>query len=192
MHRLTLSGLRFYALKVATTTLPLGKWGSIFPQIYLHKYHNYCGSRCIKALVIKSEKRTPMERTFVMVKPDGVERRLVGEVISRIERKGYGLESIRVTRPRKEILEMHYSEHVKKAFFGELINYMMSGNIVAMVWSGKDAVNAIRRIIGETDPLKSNPGTIRGDFCIEVGMNLIHGSDSVESAKREIEIWFGN
>lgn len=132
-----------------------------------------------------------METTFVMVKPDGVKRRLVGEIIARFERCGYNLLGLRVMTPTEDILKKHYAEHVQKPFFQGLVSHLSSGRVVAMVWAGKDVVNGCRKIIGETDPAKSSPGTIRGDFCIEVGRNVVHGSDSVEAARRETEIWFG-
>lgn len=132
-----------------------------------------------------------MESTFIMVKPDGVKRRLVGEVISRFERCGYNLLRMRVLVPTEELLKKHYAEHVGKPFFKDLVGHILSGRVVAMVWSGKGAVKGCRKIIGETDPGKSSPGTIRGDFCIEIGRNIVHGSDSPEVAKQEIKIWFG-
>lgn len=132
-----------------------------------------------------------MESTFVMVKPDGVKRRLTGEIIRRIERKGYNLLAIKTLTPTREIIESHYAEHTSKPFFAGLADNLASGNVVAMVWSGKNAVKACRQLIGETDPAKSSPGTIRGDFGIDLGRNVVHGSDSVESALREIGIWFG-
>ncbi|KAF0383907.1 nucleoside diphosphate kinase [Gigaspora margarita] len=132
------------------------------------------------------------ERTYIMVKPDGVERGLVGEIIKRFESKGYKLVALQLLPTSRELLNEHYCDLKDKSFFGKLINYMLSGPVVGMVWEGKDIVKTGRRLLGETDPLKSAPGTIRGDYCIDVGKNLCHGSDSVESAQREISLWFPN
>ncbi|CAI2181074.1 4518_t:CDS:2 [Funneliformis geosporum] len=131
-----------------------------------------------------------MERTYIMVKPDGVERGLVGEIIKRFEQKGYQLVALKLVSPTKQLLEEHYKDLKDKPFFPSLMTYMLSGPVVGMVWRGKDAVKTGRRILGETNPLASNPGTIRGDFCIDMGRNLCHGSDAVESAEREIALWF--
>lgn len=131
-----------------------------------------------------------MERTYIMVKPDGVQRGLVGEITARFEKRGYQLLAMKMTQPTKQILEEHYKDLKGKPFFAGLIEYMSSGPVVAMVWSGKAAVKTGRMMLGTTNPLDSQPGTIRGDFCIEVGRNIVHGSDSVESAEREIKLWF--
>ncbi|KAJ3091593.1 nucleoside diphosphate kinase [Quaeritorhiza haematococci] len=131
-----------------------------------------------------------MERTYIMVKPDGVERGLVGEIIKRFENKGYKLLALRLIKPTQQLLEEHYQDLKSKPFFPKLIAYMSSGPVVGMVWAGKDAVKTGRKMLGETNPVASAPGTIRGDFCIDVGKNLCHGSDSVESAEREITLWF--
>mmetsp|Transcript_48001 Transcript_48001/g.55514 ORF Transcript_48001/g.55514 Transcript_48001/m.55514 type:complete len:156 (+) Transcript_48001:47-514(+) len=130
------------------------------------------------------------ERTYLMIKPDGVQRSLIGRIISRFEDKGYKLVGLKFTKANRELLEEHYSDLKKKPFFPGLIAYMLSGPVVAMVWEGTSAVATGRKMLGETNPLGSAPGTIRGDFCIDVGRNLIHGSDSVETAKREISLWF--
>ncbi|RIB28205.1 nucleoside diphosphate kinase [Gigaspora rosea] len=131
-----------------------------------------------------------MYSTYIMVKPDGVERGLVGEIIKRFENKGYKLVALQLLPTSRAILNEHYCDLKDKPFFPKLINYMLSGPVVGMVWEGKDVVKTGRRLLGETDPLKSAPGTIRGDYCIDVGKNLCHGSDSVESAQREINLWF--
>lgn len=130
------------------------------------------------------------ERTFIMVKPDGVQRGLVPEILTRFQNKGYKLVAMKMCRPTKEHLEKHYEDLSSKGFFKSLITYMTSGPVVATVWEGKDAVLTGRKLLGQTNPLKSAPGTIRGDFCIDMGRNLIHGSDAVESAEREIGMWF--
>ncbi|RKO86179.1 nucleoside diphosphate kinase [Blyttiomyces helicus] len=130
------------------------------------------------------------ERTYIMVKPDGVERGLVGEVIKRFENRGYKLVALQQLRPSRELLEQHYGDLKTKGFFPALIAYMLSGPVVGMVWEGKGVVVTGRKMLGETNPLASAPGTIRGDYCIDVGKNICHGSDSVESAKKEIALWF--
>eukprot|EP00842_Homolaphlyctis_polyrhiza_P006225 jgi/Hompol1/6603/HPOL_000600-RA len=130
------------------------------------------------------------DRTYIMVKPDGVERGLVGEIIKRFEQKGYKLAALELLHPTKELLEEHYGDLKSKPFFPKLVAYMLSGPVVGMVWVGKDAVKTGRRLLGETNPLNSLPGTIRGDFCVDVGKNLCHGSDSNESAEKEIALWF--
>ena len=125
-----------------------------------------------------------------MIKPDGVQRGLVGEIIKRFEQKGYKLVAMKLTAPGKAHLEQHYADLAGKGFFAGLIEYMTSGPVVAMVWEGKGAVLEGRKMLGATKPSDSAMGTIRGDFCIEVGRNICHGSDSVESAEKEIALWF--
>eukprot|EP01083_Nonionella_stella_P037502 102248_1 len=131
-----------------------------------------------------------MEQTYIMIKPDGVQRNLVGEIIKRFEAKGYKLVAMKLTAPGREHLEAHYADLKEKKFFPGLIDYMTSGPVVAMVWEGANAVLEGRKMLGATMPSESAMGTIRGDFCIEVGRNICHGSDSVESAKHEIGMWF--
>lgn len=130
------------------------------------------------------------ENTFIMVKPDGVRRRLVGEIITRFERKGLNLESIRFLTIDEELARRHYAEHLEKPFFPDLLSFIISGPVVAMEWSGESAVSVARTVMGATNPREATPGTIRGDFGIEVTENLVHGSDSAESAKRELAIFF--
>jgi len=130
------------------------------------------------------------ERTYVMVKPDGVHRGLTGEIIKRFEQRGYKLIALKMLSPSKEHIEKHYSDLSTKKFFPGLVSYMLTGPVVATVWQGTNAVKVGRRIVGETDPVDSLPGTIRGDFCIEKGRNIIHASDSVDSAEKEIALWF--
>ena len=131
-----------------------------------------------------------MERTFVMVKPDGVQRHLVGEVIRRFEAKGFTLVGLKLMKVSRELAEKHYDVHKDKPFFGNLVNFIGSAPVVAMVWQGEGVVAAARTLIGATNPLVSAPGTIRGDFGVSIGRNLIHGSDAVETATREINLWF--
>ncbi|KAG9676950.1 nucleoside diphosphate kinase, partial [Aureobasidium melanogenum] len=129
------------------------------------------------------------EQTFIAIKPDGVQRGLIGPIISRFENKGFKL-LIQLTTPGQEHLEKHYSDLSDKPFFRGLISYMSSGPICAMVWEGRDAVKTGRTLLGATNPLASAPGTIRGDFAIDVGRNVCHGSDTVENAQKEIALWF--
>lgn len=131
-----------------------------------------------------------MERTYVMIKPDGVQRNLVGEIIGRIEAKGYKIVAMKFLRLTKAMAEEHYREHVGKPFYPGLIEYITSGPVVAMVLEGKNVVKGMRTLMGATNPLEAAPGTIRGDFGLDVGRNVIHGADSVESAAREIAIYF--
>ncbi|HEX3031485.1 MAG TPA: nucleoside-diphosphate kinase [Bacillota bacterium] len=131
-----------------------------------------------------------MEKTYVMVKPDGVQRNLTGKIVSRYENKGYKLAGMKLLRLTREMAEEHYSEHVGKGFFEGLVQYITSGPVVAMVLEGKDVVAGVRAMNGATNPANAAPGTIRGDFAIEVGRNVVHASDSVESAQREISIYF--
>jgi nucleoside-diphosphate kinase len=131
-----------------------------------------------------------MERTFVAIKPDAVQRGLIGEIINRLERKGFKLVGMKLMHVSREMAETHYAEHKSKPFFGGLVDFMTSGPIVAMAWEGQNAVASIRTVMGATNPKDSAPGTIRGDFAVDLGRNVIHGSDSVESAERELGIFF--
>ena len=131
-----------------------------------------------------------MERTLILVKPDAFARNLTGEIIARFERKGLRLVSLKQMTMTSELAESHYAEHAEKPFFGELVSFITSGPQVAMVLEGDRAVEAARQVIGATDPLKAAPGSIRGDFAIEVGQNMVHGSDSPESSAREVALFF--
>lgn len=131
------------------------------------------------------------ENTFVMIKPDGVRRRLVGEIVSRFERKGLTLERVRSLTIDEDLARRHYAEHVDKGFFPELLAFITSGPTVAMEWSGEGAVSVARTIMGATNPADAAPGTIRADYGLMVTENLVHGSDSVPSAERELGIFFG-
>jgi len=132
-----------------------------------------------------------IENTFIMIKPDGVERGLVGEVISRFESKGLQLERVRQLTIDESLARTHYAEHVERPFFPELLEFITSGPVVAMEWSGESAVSVCRGLMGATDPKEAAPGTIRGDLGLVVTQNIVHGSDSVESAERELGIFFG-
>ncbi|MGJ7044922.1 nucleoside-diphosphate kinase [Thermoanaerobacterium thermosulfurigenes] len=131
-----------------------------------------------------------MEKTFAMVKPDGVKRGLIGEILKRYESKGLNLVAAKVIWPSLELLQKHYEEHKDKPFYNDLIRYMMSGPVFAMVLEGDNAVRIVRLLNGPTKIEDAQPGTIRGDFCTNTTFNIVHGSDSLESAKREILLWF--
>jgi nucleoside-diphosphate kinase len=132
------------------------------------------------------------ERSFIMIKPDGVQRGLVGKIQKRFEERGYKLVGLKMCSPSREHLEEHYQDLKEKKFFPGLITYMLSGPVVAMVWQGTAVVSTGRKMLGATNPLDSAPGSIRGDYCIDTGRNICHGSDSVDSANREISLWFKN
>jgi nucleoside-diphosphate kinase len=130
------------------------------------------------------------ERTLVLVKPDGVSRGLVGEVISRIERKGLTLAALELRNVERSVAEQHYAEHATKPFFESLLEFITSGPLVAAVVEGDNAIAAFRQLAGATNPVQAENGSIRGDYALEVQYNIVHGSDSTESAKREIDLWF--
>nr|CAD1834476.1 unnamed protein product [Ananas comosus var. bracteatus] len=131
-----------------------------------------------------------MERTFIAIKPDGVQRGLIAEIISRFERKGYKLVAIKLVVPTKEFAQKHYHDLKERPFFDGLCDFLSSGPVLAMVWEGEGVIKYGRKLIGATDPQKSEPGTIRGDLAVVVGRNIIHGSDGPETAKDEIALWF--
>jgi nucleoside-diphosphate kinase len=132
-----------------------------------------------------------MERTLILVKPDAFARALTGEIVARFERKGLRIAAMRLMTVSRELAERHYAEHAERPFFGELVDFITSGPIVALVLEGADAVNAARQLIGATNPLEAAPGSIRGDFALEMGANMVHGSDSAASAAREVSLFFG-
>lgn len=131
-----------------------------------------------------------MERTFLAIKPDGVQRGLVGEIIGRFEAKGFKLVGMKMMTASRELAEQHYGVHKERPFFAGLVNFITSSPVVAMVWEGDGVVASARKIIGTTNPLNAEPGTIRGDFAVNVGRNIIHGSDAAETANEEINLWF--
>ena len=131
-----------------------------------------------------------MEQTLILVKPDAFARGLTGEIIARFERKGLKIVALKHMTTPRDLAETHYAEHEDKPFFGELVDFITSAPLVAMVLEGEQAVPAARQLIGATNPIEANTGSIRGDFAIAVGQNMVHGSDSPESAAREIGIWF--
>jgi nucleoside-diphosphate kinase len=131
-----------------------------------------------------------MERSLVLIKPDAIQRRLAGVIISRLERKGLKIVAMKMLHMDKNLAQRHYAIHKGKAFFDNLVNFITSTPIIAIVFQGKHAVEIIRQMMGETDPTKAHSGTIRGDYGIDIGHNLIHGSDSLENALKEIELFF--
>ncbi|EED43796.1 nucleoside diphosphate kinase [Enterocytozoon bieneusi H348] len=132
-----------------------------------------------------------MEQTFVMIKPEGVKRRLIGEIIKRFEQKGLYIVNIKVIKPSLELLKEHYSELQTKPFFQGLIEWMSSGEVIPMILEGKNAVKIVRKMVGATNPMEAEVGTIRSDFACETGKNIVHASDSILSAEKEIKLWFG-
>lgn len=131
-----------------------------------------------------------MERTFIAIKPDGVQRGIIGSIISRFETKGFTLVGMKMMTVSRELAEKHYGEHEGKPFFSGLVDFITSGPVVAMVWEGEGVIASARKLIGATKPSESAPGTIRGDFGVTIGRNIIHGSDAPETATKEIQLWF--
>lgn len=131
-----------------------------------------------------------MERTLILVKPDGIQRGLIGEIVARFERRGLKLVGMKFMQMSAALAGEHYAEHKERPFYGSLVEYITSGPVVAMVWEGNDAVAAARATMGATKPVDSAPGTIRGDFGMEIGRNLVHGSDSPENGKKEVALFF--
>jgi nucleoside-diphosphate kinase len=131
-----------------------------------------------------------VERTFIAIKPDGVQRGLVSEIIGRFERKGFTLVGMKLMMVSRELAEQHYGVHKERPFFAGLVDFIISAPVVAMVWEGDGVVASARKIIGATNPLTSEPGTIRGDLGVSIGRNLIHGSDAIETAQQEVALWF--
>ncbi len=133
-----------------------------------------------------------MEKSFIMIKPDGVQRGLVGDIIKKFETKGFTLVGLKQMAVSRELAEAHYAVHKERPFFKGLVDYIISAPVVAMVWEGEGVIASARKLIGATNPLDAEPGTIRGDYGITIGRNLIHGSDAPETAQSEIKLWFGD
>lgn len=131
-----------------------------------------------------------MERTFIMVKPDGVQRNIVGDVVTRFEKKGFQLVGAKLMNVSEDLAKEHYKEHKEKPFFGELVDFITSSPVFAMIWEGENAVTVARKMLGKTNPAEAEVGTIRGDYGLQVAKNVVHGSDSNESATREISLFF--
>lgn len=132
-----------------------------------------------------------IEKTYLMIKPDGVKRQVIGDIVDRFERRGFELKAAKLVVPTREVAEAHYAEHADKPFFGELVDFITSGPVFAMVWEGESVISLARIMMGATKPSDSQPGTIRGDYAVTISENVIHGSDSPASAEREINLWFG-
>tara|TARA_Y100000589_G_scaffold275517_1_gene269653 strand:+ start:77 stop:532 length:456 start_codon:yes stop_codon:yes gene_type:complete len=131
-----------------------------------------------------------LERTFVAIKPDGVQRGLISEILGRFEKKGFKLVGLKQLIPSKELAQKHYGVHKERPFFSDLVDFISSGPVIAMVWEGDGVILSARKLIGSTKPLEAEPGTIRGDLAINIGRNIIHGSDGQDTASFEIELWF--
>ena len=132
------------------------------------------------------------EKTFIAIKPDGVQRGFVSEIIGRFERKGFKLVALKQLIPSKELAQKHYGVHKERPFFNDLVDFISSGPVVAMVWEGEGVISCSRNMIGATKPLEADPGTIRGDLAVNIGRNIIHGSDGPDTASFEINLWFNN
>lgn len=132
-----------------------------------------------------------MQKTLIIIKPDGVKRKLIGEIIKRIERKDFNIVEAKLMVPSEDLVKEHYKEHYEKSFYNELMEFFTSGKVMAIVVEGENAIAIMRSLVGETDPLSAKPGTIRGDYALSKTQNIVHASDSVESADREIKLWFG-
>ena len=133
-----------------------------------------------------------LERTFVAIKPDGVQRGLISEILGRFEKKGFKLVGLKQLIPSKELAQKHYGVHKERPFFNDLVDFISSGPVVAMVWEGEGVISSARKMIGATKPLEAEPGTIRGDLAVNIGRNIIHGSDGPDTASFEINLWFNN
>ena len=132
------------------------------------------------------------EKTFIAIKPDGVQRGFISEIIGRFERKGFKLVALKQLIPSKELAQKHYGVHKERPFFNDLVDFISSGPVVAMVWEGEGVISSARKMIGTTKPLEAEPGTIRGDLAVNIGRNIIHGSDGPDTASFEINLWFNN
>lgn len=143
-----------------------------------------------ESLPVYGKPGTNQERTFLAIKPDGVQRGLIGDIIARLEKRGYKLVGLKMVWPTEEMAKSHYADLKKKPFFPGLVKFFSSGPIVCMCWEGKDVIKQGRQMLGETQPLASKPGSIRGDFSIDLGRNICHGSDSPEAAEHELKMWF--
>ena len=132
------------------------------------------------------------EKTFIAIKPDGVQRGFISEIIGRFERKGFKLVALKQLIPSRELAQKHYGVHKERPFFNDLVDFISSGPVIAMVWEGEGVISSARKMIGATKPLEAEPGTIRGDLAVNIGRNIIHGSDGPDTASFEINLWFNN
>merc|ERR1719245_130750 len=191
---LSLHGVRNVLIPAAVpTSFVMGKACAFFGGLALAGTTAVCtsqGALCAGALPVWGKPGTNEERTFLAVKPDGVQRGLVGDIISRFEKRGYKLVGLKMVWPTLEIAQKHYADLSEKKFYPGLCKFFSSGPIVCMCWEVKDIIKQGRQMLGETQPLASKPGSIRGDYSIDLGRNICHGSDSPDSAKVELEMWF--
>jgi nucleoside-diphosphate kinase len=176
----TVVGVGAYNFQSKTNVFAPEKLEKIMPEV-----------DCEQKVPFQGLPGTKYERTYIMVKPDGVQRGLVGEIVKRFEQKGFILVGIKMVNPTEELASKHYEDLKAKPFYKSLVNYFLQGQpVVGMVWQGADVVKSGRRLIGETNPLTSPQGTIRGDFGVNIGRNIIHGSDGTDGAQTEIALWF--
>jgi len=180
---------RVLVLLVARLAVVSG-FGMVQPPIAASMAASRSATRGAATARAPSAVRMAMERTYIMIKPDGVQRGLVGEILQRFEKRGYQLKGLKLYTASEELLRQHYKDLVEKKFFPDLLSYMLSGPVCCMVWEGENAVKMGRQMLGATNPQESQPGTIRGDYSIVVGRNICHGSDSPENAEIEIGLWF--
>ncbi|CAF0866298.1 unnamed protein product [Rotaria sordida] len=195
----------FILLLISLTTIKYISCQKLNTNIHLNNKQEFCSNKdgddslcenqifdqpSSSKLSVLNNMAGASERTFIMVKPDGVQRGLVGEVLRRFEQRGYKLVALKMIHPPRALLESHYEEHKGKKFYDPLLAYIGSGPVVAMVWEGLNVITVGRKMLGATDPAKSDPGTLRGDYGIVTGRNIVHGSDSESAAKREIDLWF--
>lgn len=157
--------------------------------VQAYSYTSHSKTSC-ESLPVYGKAGTNQERTFLAIKPDGVQRGLIGDIIARFEKRGYKLVGLKMVWPTEDMAKTHYADLSKKPFFPGLVKFFSSGPIVCMCWEGKDVIKQGRQMLGETQPLASKPGSIRGDFSIDLGRNICHGSDSPEAAEHELKMWF--
>jgi len=185
--------LRLFSVTVAATSdASSAACFSVHQQQQQQQQGESTSSVCTSAPTTTTRMADTVERTLLIVKPDGVQRGLVGEIIKRFEQKGFKLVAMKMVQASDELLSKHYADLSERPFYPGLVKYMASGPIIPMVWEGTGIVKTGRVMLGATDPAQSAPGTIRGDYCVIPGRNLIHGSDSVESAEKEVSLWFSD
>ena len=183
--------------------MTIASLGLFVSVLLLTVQHSLCGitftSLCLGPVTTNTDPATELkvynsdvERTFVAIKPDAVQRNLIGEIIKRVEQKGLKVIAIKLLRPSKELVSEHYSEHKSQYFFADLVEFFLSGPIVALVLEGSNAIHIVRKLVGKTQPEDAEAGTIRGDYCFGKGRNLVHASDCAVNAKREIQLWFAD
>eukprot|EP00111_Clytia_hemisphaerica_P017097 TCONS_00050627-protein len=186
----TQSSQKSFVVPAIASSIAVITAGGTAAYAYNQMKNNNCGILPVLEASAPTTKAAVRERTFIMIKPDGVKRGLVADIIKRFEQRGYKLVAMKMMMADMPLLSEHYGDLKSKPFFPGLVKFISSGPVVAMVWEGKSVVKQGRQMLGETNPLASKPGSIRGDFSIDLGRNVIHGSDSVESANTEISLWF--